>query len=63
MTQKKQRTKSSAGKRRSHDALKTKALNECSKCGKAVQPHHACPFCGTYRSAEVVKTKTTPKKK
>jgi len=63
MTQKKQRTRSSAGKRRSHDALKPQTLNKCSKCSKAVKPHHACDFCGTYRLTEVVKTKTPKKTK
>lgn len=62
MTQKKRRTKSSAGKRRSHDALKPKTLNKCTKCNKAVQPHRACAFCGTYRQIEVIKIKTKKKK-
>lgn len=55
---KKKRTKSSVGKRRSHHALKKETLNKCPKCGKAIKPHQACSFCGTYKGKEVIKTKT-----
>ncbi|MCF7860452.1 50S ribosomal protein L32, partial [Patescibacteria group bacterium] len=27
--------------------------------GKAVKPHTACAFCGTYRGRQVLKAKTT----
>ena len=57
MVQMKKRTKGATGSRRSHHALKPKAINKCSKCGKAVQPHRACPDCGTYRFVEAVKVK------
>ena len=62
---KKQRTKSAVGKNRSHLALKKIALNVCPKCGKAVLPHTACPFCGFYkdRVAVAVKTAKTKTKK
>ena len=59
---KKKRTKGSAGKRRSHHGLKSVMLAKCSKCGKAVKPHTACSFCGTYKGREVVKVKTKKKK-
>ena len=63
---KKRRTKSSVGNRRSHHALKPVTLNNCSKCGKAVRPHTACTFCGSYKGKEAIKvkskaTKTTKK--
>ncbi|MFH1413000.1 MAG: 50S ribosomal protein L32 [bacterium] len=56
MTQKKRRTKGSAGDRRSHHALKAKTLNICPKCKKTVEPHKACSFCGSYKKT-VIKTK------
>ncbi|PLX22021.1 50S ribosomal protein L32 [Candidatus Parcubacteria bacterium] len=54
---KKRRTSSSVGRRRSHHALKTVSLIKCSKCGKSVEPHKACSFCGTYREREIIKIK------
>jgi len=55
---KKRRTSSSAGRRRSHHALKEVKLSVCPKCGKSVLPHTACEFCGTYRNREIIKIKT-----
>jgi len=60
---KKRRTSGSAGKRRSHHALKSATINICSQCKKAVKPHHACSFCGYYKGKEVVKTKIKTKDK
>jgi len=60
---KKRRTKSSVKQRRSHHGLKKITLNKCSKCGKAIKPHQACPFCGYYKGREVLKIKTKSKKK
>lgn len=57
----KRKTKSSVGRRRSHHALKPKNLNTCSKCGKAVEPHRACGFCGEYKGREVLKIKSKSK--
>ncbi len=54
---KKRRTKSSVGQRRSHHALKSVNLSKCPQCGKAVEPHKACAFCGTYKKREVIKIK------
>jgi len=61
---KKRRTKSAAGRNRSHLALKSKTLNKCPKCGLALRPHTACAFCGTYKGRAViaVKGKTAKKK-
>lgn len=55
---KKRRTNSSVGNRRSHHALKKKNLSKCPQCGKAIEMHRACSFCGTYRGREAVKIKT-----
>lgn len=57
MVQMKRHTKSSRNSRRSHQALKPKALNRCPKCGKAVEPHKACAFCGTYRFVQATESK------
>ena len=54
---KKRRTPSSVGKRRSHHALNKTLLVACSKCGKPVEPHKACLFCGTYKGKEILKIK------
>ena len=63
---KKRRTKSAVGRNRAHLALKKSTLNSCSKCGKAVKPHTACSFCGSYKGKVVLKVKgvkkTTKKK-
>jgi len=54
---KKRRTSSSQGRRRSHHALKKVNLTKCPQCGKAVEPHKVCAFCGTYKKQEVIKIK------
>lgn len=46
------------GGRRSHHALDKTTLNVCPKCGKALKPHTACLFCGSYKGKEAVKVKT-----
>jgi large subunit ribosomal protein L32 len=58
----KKHTASKARRRRSHHALKKVTLNKCPKCGKAVLPHSACSFCGSYKGREAVKVKTKAKK-
>jgi large subunit ribosomal protein L32 len=60
---KKKRTSGAVGKRRSHHALKKKALNNCAQCGKAVMPHKACLFCGYYKKEASVKIKEKAIKK
>lgn len=59
----KRRCRSEARRGRSHQALKSAALNGCSKCGKAVLPHFACNFCGFYKGREVFKIKNKSEKK
>ena len=44
---------SRAGMRRSHQALRTEAHNECSNCGELKRPHHVCSHCGQYDGREV----------
>lgn len=41
-------TKGKRNRRRSHHALAKTVLAACSKCQKAVLPHHICQYCGTY---------------
>jgi large subunit ribosomal protein L32 len=54
---KKRRTSSSQGRRRSHHALKKVVLGKCPQCGRPVEPHKACAFCGFYNKKEVLKIK------
>lgn len=53
--QRKSRSKARRG--RSHQALKKVNFNKCPKCGKAVESHKACSFCGTYKGRTVIKIK------
>ncbi|MEA3398824.1 MAG: 50S ribosomal protein L32 [Patescibacteria group bacterium] len=60
---KKKRTSSSVRNRRSHHGLKSITLNKCPQCGKAVEPHKACGFCGYYKGKETIKIKAKKDKK
>ncbi|NQU58172.1 MAG: 50S ribosomal protein L32 [Rhodospirillales bacterium] len=51
---KKKISKSRRNMRRSHDALKGAAYEECSECGELKRPHHVCPSCGQYKGREVM---------
>ncbi|CAD7337726.1 50S ribosomal protein L32 [Sphingomonadales bacterium 56] len=42
------------GMRRSHDALRVEAYQECSNCGELKRPHNLCEGCGHYNGREVV---------
>ncbi|MFA5000499.1 MAG: 50S ribosomal protein L32 [Patescibacteria group bacterium] len=61
---KKRKTHSSSRQGRAHLALKKKTLNKCPKCGQALEPHKACPSCGSYKGKEIrpVKIKAAKKK-
>lgn len=59
----KRRSRSKARRGRAHLALKRIKLSKCHKCGKAILPHRACSFCGTYRGREAVKIKIKKVKK
>lgn len=51
------------GKRRfSNYKLSPNAIMSCPACGAAIQSHHACPSCGSYKGRQVIKIKE-PKKK
>lgn len=60
---KKRRTRSSAGKRRSHHSINKINLTKCPKCGQAIEPHKTCLFCGNYKNREVIKIKDKSKGK
>ena len=47
-------SQSRRGKRRTHHALKLKALVECSHCRVKKLPHHVCLACGYYRGVQVL---------
>lgn len=51
---KKKISKSRRNMRRSHDALKGAAYEECPECGELKRPHHVCPSCGQYKGREVM---------
>ena len=46
-------SKSKRDMRRSHDALKASAYQECPNCGELMRPHHLCGACGYYSEREV----------
>jgi large subunit ribosomal protein L32 len=54
----KRRPSSEARRGRSHQALKKIKTTKCPKCGKAVLPHTACAFCGSYKGRVILKLKT-----
>jgi len=58
----KRHTSSAVGRRRSHHALSKKVLTKCQKCGKAIEMHKACGFCGAYKGKEALKIKSKVKK-
>jgi large subunit ribosomal protein L32 len=58
---KRKKSKSRAGQRLSHRALKPPVLVECPQCHAMILPHRTCPTCGTYNGREVIKIKE-PKK-
>lgn len=47
-------TRGKKNARRSHHALGELAFSVCSKCKKAVLPHHICQYCGTYAGREII---------
>ncbi len=51
---KKKISRSRRDMRRSHDALKTAAYEECPNCGELKRPHHICLSCGHYDNREVM---------
>ncbi len=47
-------SKGRRNRRRSHDALRTRKLIQCTNCGETRLPHHVCPHCGYYKGREVI---------
>jgi large subunit ribosomal protein L32 len=58
---KRKKSKSRAGNRLSHNALKTPAMDLCPQCHNPKLAHHACPTCGTYNGREVIKIEARKK--
>ena len=52
-------------KGRAHWKMVKVSFSRCPQCAKAVIPHRVCPFCGYYRSRQVVLVteKSTDKKR
>lgn len=59
----KRRSRSKARRGRAHFALKKIKLSSCPKCDKAILPHTACAFCGSYKNREAIKLKVKKVKK
>jgi large subunit ribosomal protein L32 len=53
---KRKTSKSKRDKRRTHQKLTAPNLGTCPQCGEAVQPHHVCPSCGTYKGRTIIET-------
>ena len=51
---KRRHSKSRRGKRRAHDALKSKSLSECPNCRQPKPPHRVCASCGYYKGVQVM---------
>lgn len=45
------------GDRRSHLAISTPTLVECSHCHAPKLPHHVCPNCGYYNGRQAIEVK------
>ncbi|MDD5710485.1 MAG: 50S ribosomal protein L32 [Candidatus Colwellbacteria bacterium] len=48
---KKKHSKSKAGRRRSHLAIKKTALHPCTNCKAPTLSHQVCKNCGQYKKA------------
>ena len=53
---KRKHSNSRTGKRRSHDGMKARKLQNCVKCGTEVPSHVICPNCGSYQGRALVTT-------
>lgn len=49
-------SKSRRDMRRTHKKIEALNVANCPECGEAVQPHHACPNCGSYKGRKAVET-------
>lgn len=57
------RTSGDKRRRLTHIALTENSMGTCPKCQKAILPHRACGFCGTYRGRQVMKVEKRASKK
>ena len=53
---KRKKSKSKRDMRRTHQKIEAVNVSTCPECGEPVQPHHACPSCGSYKGRIVVET-------
>jgi large subunit ribosomal protein L32 len=51
---KRRHSKARTSKRRAHDALTSRSLTQCERCGENKLPHRVCGSCGYYREREVI---------
>ena len=54
---KKKQSPSRQNMRRSHDALKSSNVSECSNCGSPKRSHHVCSACGHYNGRSIISMK------
>ncbi len=40
--------------RRAHNALTSKTVTSCPKCGEMIKPHRVCKNCGYYKDEEII---------
>lgn len=55
---KRKHSNSRTGKRRSHDAIKPRHVQDCPKCHEPVPTHTVCPNCGFYMGRTVMETES-----
>jgi len=51
---KRKTSKARRDKRRTHKKHSAPNLTTCPECGESMQPHRACPSCGSYRGKTIV---------
>jgi large subunit ribosomal protein L32 len=56
-------TRAHTANRRSHHALKTQNLVQCTNCGALKQMHAVCKACGFYNGRQVLKIVSKAEKK
>jgi len=54
---KKRMTSARTGARRSHLFLKANNLSLCPQCKQPIMPHRVCPYCGTYKGEQIIRSK------
>lgn len=51
---KRRHSRARRNRRRSHDALTSRNLAECTNCHEPKMPHRICPHCGYYKGRAVI---------